>query len=135
MKFLLDTNTISYFLRDYSEPLTARLLACDPASLAISTISAGELSYGLAKLGMNRRAGILGTKLSKLLRIVSVLPLCPPAAQHYATTRTFLESQGTPIGGNDLWIAAHALALELPLVTNNVREFSCVPGLQIENWL
>ncbi len=118
MKFLLDTNTISYFLRDYSEPLTARLLACDPASLAISTISAGELSYGLAKLGMNRRAGILGTKLSKLLR-----------------TRTFLESQGTPIGGNDLWIAAHALALELPLVTNNVREFSLVPGLQIENWL
>jgi len=135
MKFLLDTNTVSYFLSDYSEPLTARLLACDPASLAISTISAGELSYGLAKLGMNRRAGILGTKLSKLLRIVSVLPLCPPAAQHYATTRTFLESQGTPIGGNDLWIAAHALALELPLVTNNVREFSRVPGLQIENWL
>ena len=135
MKFLLDTNTISYFLRDYSEPLTARLLACDPASLAISTISAGELSYGLAKLGMNRRAGILGTKLSKLLRIVSVLPLCPPAAQHYATTRVFLESQGTPIGGNDLWIAAHALALEFPLVTNNVREFSLVPGLQIENWL
>lgn len=135
MKFLLDTNTISYFLRDYSLPLTKRLLACDPASLAISTISAGELSYGLAKLGMSRRAGILGSKLNKLLRSVTVLPLCTEAAQHYARTRSFLESQGTPIGGSDLWIAAHALALELPLVTNNIQEFARVPGLQTENWL
>ena len=68
MKFLLDTNTVSYFLRDYSVSLTNRLRACDPASLAISTITAGELSYGLAKLGISQRAGILSVKLNKLLR-------------------------------------------------------------------
>ena len=135
MKFLLDTNTVSYFLRDYSAPLTTRLRACDPASLAISTITAGELSYGLAKLGISQRASILSVKLNKLLRAVPVLPLCTQAVQHYATTRTFLESQGTTIGGNDLWIAAHALAQNMTLVTNNTREFDRVPGLKLENWL
>ncbi|MBP6006897.1 MAG: PIN domain-containing protein [Rhodoferax sp.] len=135
MKFLLDTNTVSYFLRDYSVSLTNRLRACDPASLAISTITAGELSYGLAKLGISQRAGILSVKLNKLLRAVPVSPLNTQAVPHYATARTFLESQGTPIGSNDLWIAAHALAQNMTLVTNNTREFSRVPGLQFENWL
>jgi tRNA(fMet)-specific endonuclease VapC len=115
--------------------LTNRLRACDPASLAISTITAGELSYGLAKLGISQRAGILSVKLNKLLRAVPVLPLNTQAVPHYSTARTFLESQGTPIGSNDLWIAAHALAQNMTLVTNNTREFERVPGIKVENWL
>ena len=135
MTFLLDTNTVSYFLRDYSAQLSARLLASPPDALAISNISAGELAYGVEKLGTSHRASVLAGKLGKLLQTVSVLPVLAEAAQHYAKIRVHLESQGTPISGNDLWIASHALALDIVLVTNNTREFSRVLGLKVENWL
>lgn len=59
----------------------------------------------------------------------------PNVDENYAEIRTYLESQGTPIGGNDLLIAAHAISLNLIVITNNVREFSRVPNLQVENWL
>ncbi|MFM2065053.1 MAG: hypothetical protein RLZZ507_4724, partial [Cyanobacteriota bacterium] len=62
-------------------------------------------------------------------------PLTYPVEEYYAEIRTYLEQQGTPIGGNDLLIAAHAITLNLTVVTNNVREFSRVPNLQVENWL
>ena len=66
---------------------------------------------------------------------LAVPPLDAATSSHYARIRAGLERQGTPIGGNDLWIAAQALALGAVLVTDNVREFSRVPGLTVENWL
>ncbi len=135
MMHLLDTNIVSYFLRGASPALNQRILDSAPEVLAISIISAGELRYGLSRLSPSRRAAQLAHQLNNLLTAVPVLALPAEAAQHYGTVRSQLEAAGTPIGGNDLWIAAHALAQDLTLVTNNIREFERVPGLRLENWL
>ncbi len=74
-------------------------------------------------------------QLERILNMLPILPLEPPLEQHYATIRTHLEQAGTPIGPNDLLIAAHALSLNLTLVTANIREFQRVPTLRVENWL
>ncbi len=135
MKYLLDTNIVSYFLRDASAALTQRILDSTPDSLAMSIISAGELRYGLSKLPPSLRATELAHHLNALLTAIAVLPLPAEAAPHYGNTRAQLEAAGTPIGSSDLWIAAHALAQNLTVVTNNTSEFSRVPGLKVENWL
>lgn len=133
--YLLDTNTVSYFLRDHSPALTARLMDTAPDALAVSVITAGELQFGLKKLGPSFRTTALAARLDKLLAAIATLPLEPDVASHYGHIRAHLETQGTPIGGNDLWIAAHALAQDLTLITNNLREFERVPGLKVESWL
>lgn len=135
MKYLLDTNIVSYFLRDASQALSQRILDSTPDTLAISIISAGELRYGLSKLPTSKRVTELTHRLGALLTAIPVLPLPADAALHYGSTRAQLEAAGTPIGGNDLWIAAHALAHNMTLVTNNTREFERVQGLKLENWL
>ena len=135
MKYLLDTNIVSYFLRDASPTLNQRILDSTPDTLALSIISAGELRYGLSKLPPSRRATELTQHLNALLTAIAVLPLPPEAAPHYGNIRAQLEAAGAPIGANDLWIAAQALAQNLTLVTNNTREFERVAGLHIENWL
>ena len=135
MKYLLDTNIVSYFLRDASPALSQRILDSNPDTLAISVISAGELRYGLSKLTPSLRATELAHRLNALLTAIPVLPLPAYAAPHYGHTQAQLETAGTPIGNNDLWIAAHALAQNMTLVTNNVGEFGRVQGLLVENWL
>jgi len=135
MKYLLDTNIISYFLRDASPALNQRILDSAPDTLAISVVSAGELRYGLAKIAPSKRATELAQHLNALLTAIAVLPLPANAAQHYGKTRAQLDAAGTPIGNNDLWIASHALAQNMTLVTNNTREFERVPGLRLDNWL
>jgi tRNA(fMet)-specific endonuclease VapC len=134
MTYLLDTNTVSYFVRRAYVGLVQRILDSPPHHLAISVVSLGEFHYGLEKLGTSRRAQLLRKHLDELLLAVRVHPLPPEAAHHYGLTRTKLEAAGTPIGGNDLWIASHALAADMTLVTHNVGEFKRVPGLKIENW-
>jgi tRNA(fMet)-specific endonuclease VapC len=133
--FLLDTNIVSYFLRGASPALNQRILNSTPEALAISIISAGELRFGLSRLPPSRRADQLAHQLDGLLTVVNVLALPLEAAQHYGTARSLLEAAGKPIGGNDLWIAAHALAQNLTLVTNNTKEFERVEGLRLENWV
>jgi len=135
MKYLLDTNIVSYFLRDAFPGLSEHILDSTPDTLAISVISAGELRYGLSKLPSSKRATELVNRLDALLAAIPVLPLPVDAAQHYGNIRAKLEVAGTPIGGNDLWIAAHALTQNLTLVTNNTRGFERVPGLKVENWI
>lgn len=132
--YLLDTNTVSYFLRDHSPALSSRLLNTAPEELVISVITAGELRFGVQRLGAGRRATALGQRLEQILESFATLPLPPEAGEHYAASRAHLEAQGTPIGGNDLWIAAHALAGNMTLITNNLREFQRVPGLRVEDW-
>ena len=135
MKYLLDTNIVSYFLREASPALNQRILDSSADALGISIISAGELRFGLSKLPPSKRATELAHHLNALLTAIAVLPLPANAAQHYGSTRAQLEAAGTPIGGNDLWIAAHALAQNMTLVTNNTREFERVAGLRVENWI
>jgi len=132
--YLLDTNTVSYFLRDHSPALSSRLLNTAPEELAISVITAGELRFGVQRLGAGRRAAALGQRLEQILESFATLPLQPEADFDIPLYNADLEAQGTPIGGNDLWIAAHALAGNMTLITNNLREFQRVPGLRVEDW-
>lgn len=99
--------------------------------ICTSIIVAGELRYGAAKRGGLRT----GRRIAEVLETLDVLAFQSPADATYAILRTDLERRGETIGSNDMLIAAQALALELVLVTDNVREFSRVAGLQIENWL
>jgi tRNA(fMet)-specific endonuclease VapC len=98
---------------------------------SISVVTLAELRYGIDKVGSSR----LRESLEEVLDYLPVHMFASPADAHYARLRVHLERVGTPIGPNDLFIAAHALALDLTLVTANVREFSRVPNLRVENWL
>jgi tRNA(fMet)-specific endonuclease VapC len=103
----------------------------EPGSLIVSVITQFELHYGIAKSQQAQRSQ---AQLEEFLRLVPAVPLASDAAEIAGKLRAHLESKGTPIGPNDLLIAAHALALDVTLVTNNVREFSRVPDLKLENW-
>lgn len=130
-RFMLDTNILSAVIKRPQSPLAERILEADPDSLCTSIIVSAELRFGAQRRGSDA----LTAKVEALLEEIEVLPLGAEADRHYARVRTTLERQGTPIGSNDLLIAAHALALDCTLVTDNLREFSRVPGLRTENWL
>jgi len=99
---------------------------------AISVITWGELVYGAEKSKQRKKALQL---LAEFKSLVPVLPIPESTGDTYGAIRALLESKGTPIVNNDLWIAAHAKAAALTLVTNNEREFQRVPGLKIQNWV
>lgn len=132
MKYLLDTNTFSYIAREASVALMDKVSRVAPDELAISVISRGEIEYGLAANAPKR--GTLDRSLA-LLALITTLDLPAAAVPRYRDLRVHLKRKGTPIGSNDMWIAAHALAEGMTVVTNNEREFERVPGLKIENWL
>jgi tRNA(fMet)-specific endonuclease VapC len=132
VKFLLATDTFSVAVRDASPALRERLSTVTVGELALSVISLGELEYGLAR---NRPAAPIAARVAALRSALAVLPLAESAVHHYGLLRDALRRKGTPIGPNDCWIAAHALAQGLTLVTGNAREFSRVPGLRVENWM
>lgn len=135
--FLLDTNMVSYILKGQSPAARARLIALSPnESAGISTITEAELLYGLAKAGSSssssnhQRRNALDLFLSRLL----VHPWGREAAAAYGTARAKQETAGRPLGPLDMQIAAHAIALQATLVTND-RAFRHVPGLPgVENW-
>lgn len=129
--YLLDTNIISDLVRHPTGQVYQRLSNVGEVSICTSIVVACELHFGAVKSGSAR----LQQQLEQILAKMVVLPLEIPVEIHYAEIRTYLEQQGTPIGPNDLLIAAHALALNLTIVTANVREFSRVPKLSVENWL
>ena len=132
MPYLLDTDVFSAIARDLQPKLAARVAVAGPGALAVSIITEGEVRYGIAHGALPAR---LAARIEALLAQLPCLPLPRTAVHHYATLRAHLRQQGTPIGPNDLWIAAHALAEGLTLVSGNEREFRRVPGLQVENWL
>ncbi|RZS88437.1 tRNA(fMet)-specific endonuclease VapC [Phyllobacterium myrsinacearum] len=129
-RYMLDTNTISNLLRNQNDRLTDKVRQ-QSKTVCTSILVAAELRYGVDKKGSSRLRAII----EELLAIIDILPFESPADTHYARIRTELEATGKPIGPNDLLIAAHACATGTVLVTDNVKEFSRVPGLQIENWL
>lgn len=129
--WMLDTNTLSDLIRNPQGPLVQRLSATEPDAVCTSIVVACELRFGARRKG----SAALTQRVEQLLGTLAVLPLDEPADQHYADIRTALERAGTPIGGHDLFIAAHARSRGLTLVTHNLREFERVPGLQVEDWL
>jgi tRNA(fMet)-specific endonuclease VapC len=131
MRYLLDTNICVYAVSGRHPLVTRKLDRQGTGKVALSVIVLGELMFGISK--SQRRADAL-LRLDALQQIAEVKELPVDAAAHYGEIRAQLERAGTPIGNNDLWIAAHARAAGLILVTNNEREFARVPELKLENW-
>jgi tRNA(fMet)-specific endonuclease VapC len=129
--WMLDTNTLSDLIRNPTGALLRRLSSIEPGAVCTSIIVACELRFGAKRKGSNA----LSERVEQLLASLTVLPLDEPADQHYADLRVTLERAGTPIGNNDLFIAAHARSRDMTLVTHNTREFERVPGLRVEDWL
>ena len=130
-RFLLDTNICIYIRRKKPEEVLRRFRTLKAGEAALSVITFGELIYWVEKSAQRVAALEL---LRELARVLPVMGLPETAADAYGTIRAELERKGQLIGNNDLWIAAHAKAAGLTLVTNNEREFRRVRGLRVENW-
>ncbi len=130
MRRTLDTNICSYILRRHPLDMIERFANLDRSALWLSAIVAAELRFGAQKLGSARFASAVESWLTGF----DVQPWPLEATQHYASIRAALERSGQPIGGMDLLIAAHALAQDSVVITNNAREFHRVPGLAVEEW-
>lgn len=130
-QFLLDTNVLSDLVRHPQGRVRDRIAAVGEDAVFTSIVVAAKLRYGATKKG----SPALAERVELVLRATKVLALRPPVDSIYGKIRSDLEQRGAPIGGNDLLIAAQALALGLELVTDNEREFRRVPGLRVENWL
>ena len=131
MRFLLDTNIVSDLVRHPRGRIADRIAEVGEQHICTSIIVAAELRYGAAKKGSSR----LTAQLEAVLDALDVLVLEAPVDIVYGELRARLEQAGQPMGGNDLLIAAHALALGHTVVTENEREFSRIDDLRVENWL
>ena len=130
-RYLLDTDICIYAVARRAPSVLARFDVLKPGEAALSVIAFGELCTGAAK---SSHPQVAWKNLAALITVAGVKPLPVEAARRYGELRAALERKGTPVGANDLWIAAHALAEGLTLITNNEREFRRVPKLKIENW-
>jgi tRNA(fMet)-specific endonuclease VapC len=131
---MLDTNILSDLIHwpgGSAAAAISRLTAAEQESLCTSIVVAAELRFGVEKSGSPR----LAARVEAILERVQILSLDPGADRFYGSLRAQLERSGTPIGANDMLIAAHALAAGCVLVTDNEREFRRVPHLSVENWL
>lgn len=127
---MLDTDTVSFALRREGA-VADRLLEQKPSAICMSSITLSELAFGAA----HRKSSQLKALIEGFSAAVQVLPFDAVAALRFGELAADLARAGKPIGDFDTLIAAHALACEIVLVTNNVKHFSLVPGLRIENWL
>jgi tRNA(fMet)-specific endonuclease VapC len=134
MVHMLDTDTVSYALRDYGGArVLDKLKALNPGEASVSAMTRAELLYGLKKLPPQHR---LHVGVRKFLESVDVLAWQPEAAEFYAEIRHDLTRTGAPIGEMDMLIAAHAIAEDAVLVTNNVRHFKRIKlPLMMTNWM
>ena len=129
--YLLDTNILSDLVRRPQGRVAGRVAEVGEDRVLTSIVVACELRYGAARRDSKR----LSRQVEAVLRAIAVLPLEAGVDRQYAAIRATLEKHGTPIGANDLLIAAHARALHAVCVTANVAEFTRVPDLKVENWL
>jgi len=130
-RYLLDTNIISDLIRNPQGKAARRIAKVGEGAICTSVIVAAELRYGAAKSGSSR----LRKVVEDLLGEIEVLPFESPADADYGDIRASLEAAGTPIGSNDLLIAAHARAVGAVIVTANTDEFRRVKGVKVENWV
>jgi tRNA(fMet)-specific endonuclease VapC len=131
-RFLLDTNICIHIRRRRPAGLLARFQRLKPGEAVLSVITYGQLIYGVEKSQFREQAT---RQLTELAGLVPVMELPLQAGQFYGAIRAALEARGEMIGNNDLWIAAHAKAARLTLVTSNEREFRRIQGLKIQNWV
>jgi len=131
-KYLLDTNICVYIRQQKPVELLRRFEKLRAGEAAVSIITYGELMYGAEK-SLHRTAAL--ERFRELALLISPLPLPETAGPVYGKIRAELETRGEMIGNNDLWIASHALAAQLILVTNNEKEFRRVSGLKVQNWV
>jgi tRNA(fMet)-specific endonuclease VapC len=131
-RFLLDTNICIHIRRQRPPAVLARFQRLKPGEAVLSVITYGELVYGAEKSQTREQAM---RQLAELVGLLPVMALPSLAGECYGAIRAALEAKGEMIGNNDLWIAAHAKAAELTLVTNNEREFRRILGLKIQNWV
>jgi tRNA(fMet)-specific endonuclease VapC len=127
--FMLDTDTVSFALRGQGR-VAARILEHRPSEICISAITLAELRYGAAL----RQSTKLNDLIDAFIANVAVMPFDEIGATQFGAVAAELVRRGSPIGEYDALIAAHAVALELTLVTNKVKHFSRVVGLDVENW-
>ncbi len=130
--YMLDTNICIYVLKNHSDKLRLKFKAIK--NICISSVTYAELCYGI-EIGENSKREDRWNQLNNFTQHLLIDPLDEDAARHYGFIRALLKKQGTPIGNNDLLIASHARGLNAVLVTNNVKEFSRIPDLTIENWI
>jgi tRNA(fMet)-specific endonuclease VapC len=132
-RYLLDTNICIYIRRRRPPEVLTQFLQLTAGEAALSIVTYGELVYGMMKLhAPPLRQSV--DQLDEFVSLIGVMPLPIDAGRKYGEIRSFLEAKGEVIGGNDLWIAAHAISAGMILVTNNEREFKRVPNLKTENW-
>jgi tRNA(fMet)-specific endonuclease VapC len=131
MHYLLDTNIVIAAVKGVPSVRT-RLEQVLAADVVLSPVVLGELQFGIEKSSYPERNR---AKLEKLIDGFAVVPLDVASSRTYGLIRNELERVGQPIGANDLWIAAQAMALGATMVTDNTREFERIAGLQVENWL
>lgn len=132
MKYMLDTNICIYIMKKNPPQVLEKFLALNPNEICISSITHAELEFGVCKSNSVAK-NLMALRI--FLAGIKILPFDETAAIDYGDIRATLERRGTPIGANDLLIAAHARSLHLTLVTNNLKEFNRVDGLQVENWI
>lgn len=130
MKYLLDTDSVSYALRGQGD-VAGRIKMQRPSELCMSAITLAELRFGADR----KRARKLHGLIDVFAASIEVVPFDEAAAAEFGKIGSLLAERGTPIGEFDVLIAAHAVALRCTLVTNSTRHFSKVPGLSLENWL
>ena len=130
-RYLLDTNILSDLIRNPQGRAAKRIAKVGEDNVCTSIIVAAELRYGCARSGSRR----LIEAVEELLSEIDIVPFDVPADATYGMIRSASEALGTPIGGNDLLIAAHAQAIAATIVTANEGEFKRIRGLTVENWL
>ncbi len=131
IQYLLDTNICIFLIKSRSQKLFDKVAAHRPGEIGISSITLAELEYGVCKSAFPER----NREALRMFTIpLEVAPFDDATAEHYGRIRSALESAGTPIGPLDTLIAAHGLALNAVVVTNNTREFAKVAGLRVADW-
>jgi tRNA(fMet)-specific endonuclease VapC len=132
LTYLLDTDVFSLMVKGQDAAINTRLQTLAKGEAIVSVITAGEFYYGVAHAPVST---LRDQRAQRLLDFFGLLPLDSAVASSYGAVRADLRREGTPIGPNDLWLAAQALAHGLIMVTRNTREFQRVKGLKVENWL
>jgi tRNA(fMet)-specific endonuclease VapC len=132
LRYLLDTNICIYIAKARPAEVLTRFRNLQPGDVGMSVVTYGELRHGAYKSRFRAEAERI---LREFSEIIPVIEMGTEVGDRYGAIRTELEKSGQVIGNNDLWIAAHAIALGIPLVTNNEREFARVPGLALQNWV
>ena len=132
MIYMLDTNICIYLIKRKPVHVIEKLTSLHIKDVGISSITVAELDYGVAKSEQVERNRLA---LVRFLAPLTIIPFESNAASVFGEIRASLEKQGTPIGPYDLLIAAQALANDLVLVSNNIKEFERIPNLKLENWV